>query len=261
MNSNFELKKSKKILVLLTNQSTLTPSHRRPTESTDSSSMASPESRTGFDVKAVAYIWEFLKEKHGYELHFCTPSGGEAPMDPRSVEIGQSDEVVQKFLKDRSFVDQFKNTERPNRLRPEEYCAVFIPGSHGVMIDMPHCHELSQLISKIYVEQKGCIATLGHGIAALLNVPAESTSASSGTTTSILKNMRVCFSTAEEDKKLHVEKNLPYCLEEKIREKGAKIENKGPFEVNVVKDGRLLTAQNTQSAKEWIMTVVREARL
>lgn len=218
-------------------------------------------SRTGFDVKAVAYIWEFLKEKHHYDIHFVTPSGGEAPMDPRSVEEGERDSVVQKFLKDRSFVDQFKNTDKlTTRLRMEDYTAVFIPGSHGVMLDLPEHRELNEVICKIYEEQEGCIATLGHGIAGLLNVPSENPSPASSMDY-LLKNKRVCFSTAEEDKKLQVEKQLPYCLEDKIKHRGAKIQNKGPFEVNVVTEERLITAQNTQSAKEWIMTIIREARL
>src|SRR5580692_6333448 len=98
----FELKKGKRILCILTNTWTLSKSPRATEDLATN--------RTGFDVKAVAYIWEFLKEKHQYDIHFVTPSGGEAPMDPRSVEEGQRDTVVQKFLKDRSFVDQFKNT-------------------------------------------------------------------------------------------------------------------------------------------------------
>ena len=248
----FELKKGKKILCILTNTSSLSRS------GAPEDAMAN---RTGFDVKAVAYIWEYLKEKHNFDIHFVTPAGGEAPMDPRSVQEGQHDNVVQKFLKDRSFVDKFKNTDKlSNRLRMEEYTAVFIPGSHGVMLDLPEHRELNQLIATIYEEHEGCVATLGHGIAGLLNVPSKASSSPSAMEY-LLKDKRVCFSTMEEDKKINMEKQLPYCLEDKIKQRGARIQNKGPFEINVVVEERLITAQNTQSAKEWIMTIIREAKL
>lgn len=182
-------------------------------------------------------------------------------MDPRSLQLSESDEVVQKFLKDRSFVDRFKNTEKAKEILEEhhEYCAVFIPGSHGVLMDVPYCHELSLVICKIY-EKDGCIATLGHGVAGLLNVPAPK-SLSSASKEYLISGKKVCCSTKEEEQKLNMEKQLPYFLEEKLRDRGAKLENKGPFEINVVRDERLITAQNNQSAKEWIMTIMKEAKL
>jgi putative intracellular protease/amidase len=254
----FELKKNKKILCILTNTSSLRADQAQPL-----SGQQLDMNRTGFDVKAVAYIWAFLKQKHQYDIHFVTPAGGEAPMDPRSVKESESDPVVQQFMQDRNFMDQFKKTDKVSErhIKPQDYCAVFIPGSHGAMLDLPEHKELHRLIAKIYNEEDGCLATLGHGIAGLLNVPAEHPPSAAASMSVILKNKRVCCSTADEDKKLQVEKQLPYCLEEEIKKRGAKLINKGPFEINVVTEERLITAQNSQSAKEWIMTILREARL
>jgi len=244
-----DLTKGKKILVVLTNTSTLR-------------SQESSEHRTGFDVKAVAYIWDAFHKKKRLSVEFTTPRGGAAPMDPKSMELSEDDPIVQEFLNDRTVLDQFKDTDKIDELRPENYCAVFLPGTHGALIDFPNCQTLATFVTKVY-QNNGLIATIGHGIAGLLSAKYRTGSGreEEGTDQPFLKGKKVTCFTKEEEKKIGYEKSLPFMIEEKVKELGAKLENKHPFESNVVTDQRLITAQNMQSTKEWIATIMKEGKM
>jgi len=258
--------KGRKILVVLTNTSTL----RKTTGRTEPMT-GNPETRTGFDVKPVAYIWECLHKQRRMTVDFCTPEGGCAPMDPQSAELCHDDQIVQEFLKDRNVIDMFKDTTCITNIMPEEYCAVILPGSHGALCDFPKNTTLTNVLTCVYCNQNGMIATIGHGIAGLLSMCTrmdktttsctrmETTTIGSGTP--FLKGKKVTCFTNDEEKKIGYEKTVPFMLEDKLKELGAIVFNKGPFETNVCIDERLITAQNMKSTKEWLNMIVKEGNL
>lgn len=231
----------KKILICLTN----TCEFRERRDLTGLNLAAEDAQKTGFDIKEVAYLYEMLSKKHNLELIFASPRGGECFIDPQTCTHSKNDEYVKKFLQDHQALQQIKNTQKLRDLKQENFmCAVF-PGGPGVLFDLPNESEINQVVQDIWTRKHGTIAAIGHGIAALLNVKTEKGEL-------WLKNKRVTCQTVEEEKELKLERTLPFMVENKLREIGAKIEKSSVFQPNVVEDERLITAQNNYSTKEWV---------
>lgn len=275
-----EFAKNKQIIVVLTNASAL---HGR---SNVSNLEIADANRTGYDIRAVAYIWEILIRRHNLSVIFTSPKGGPVQIDPRSIELTQDDKIVRQFMEDRSLMDTFKNTVKIDELlkkvtttsttnsSSEEYCAILLVGNHGALIDFPESSALPKIATCIY-QHGGYICTIGHGICGLLKAKrSEASSASflsrasdilSGNSASageyFLKGKRVACPTREEEEKLKIKERLPFILQEKCEELGCKLELKDPFVPNVVKDERLITAQNSESTHHWIMEILNEWNL
>jgi putative intracellular protease/amidase len=252
----------KMILVILTNVHNL--KMHRGLQAIDEEST---ETKTGFDIKEVGYLWTCLQKAANVELVFATPKGGEAPIDPKSMEEAKNDEQLKDFFKNRAFLDQFKHTKSlEDILREEEeeernaggrpgkkrYACVIVPGSHGAMIDLPECKTVQKVMECI-LKSNGHVATIGHGLAAMLNV--RNVTSSALKEDYFLKDKKVTCFTNDEEKKLNYAEQLPFFLEDRVRERGAKMEKSDPFTPKVVEEQQLLTAQNHQSIKEWIKKI------
>jgi putative intracellular protease/amidase len=69
----------------------------------------------------------------GVDLTIASPKGGEAPLDPASVEMFKEDEIAGRFHKDQQSL--WKNTVRLADIVPRanEFDAIFYVGGHGRM--------------------------------------------------------------------------------------------------------------------------------
>lgn len=230
----------KKALIILTNISKL-PCKKNP-EVTHF---------TGFDARAVAHLWNLLIIRNFYQIDYCTPEGGHAPLDPKSAEDSRDDPVVQAFLQNKSLVDEFQET-MPAKLIVEdlsiEYSLVALVGAHGALVDLATSTDVCKIITRIY-EQGGLVCAIGHGLAGAIG--------SSISGIPFLKGKKVTCSTRTEDEQLNVQ--VPFFLDERLMAIGAWVINKGPFEINVCVDddedknnGRIISAQNTASVPAWI---------
>ena len=209
---------------------------------------------TGFDARAVAYLWRLLEVQNFYQIDYCTPEGGPAPLDPKSTEESRDDPIVQLFLQNKTLVDTFQNTISAKNIIENmvEYSLIGLVGAHGALIDVAASKDIAKLVTTVY-GQKGLICALGHGLSgalgsamplgSLLGVP-------------LLKGKKVCSSTRSEDEQQMVQ--VPYFLDERLMALGAWVLNKAPFEVNVCVDygndevGQIVTGQNTASVPAWI---------
>ena len=107
--------------------------------------------------------------------------------------------------------------------------------------------EVSETVKKIW-NQGGVVAAIGHGAAALVAVRDERGE-------SWLKGKKVTSNTTEEDQDMRLEKVLPFSIEKKLKEVGANFKKVNKFATNVIEDGRLITAQNRNSTREWIRAI------
>lgn len=232
------------VLVVLTNTSEMT-TRREDVQET--------ETRTGFDIKEVAYLYECLYKQHRIELVFATPKGGEASIDPNSMEASRNDDVVYKFMKDHEAMQKIKNTRKLRDVENTKFIGACFPGGAGVLFDLPNESTINEIVNEIYPRREGFIAAIGHGIAALLNVKTEKGDL-------WLKGKRVTCQTLEEEKELKLERALPFMIEEKLKQIGVKFEKASKFHPHVVEDERLITAQNNYSTKEWVEAISRRCR-
>lgn len=126
--------------------------------------------------------------------------------------------------------------------------AVFVPGGLGVMYDMPENADVAAVLTSAW--NRGLIVSaVCHGPAALLGAK----NSSGGP---LLQNARMTgFTNSEEEATGHTDK-VPYLLEDKVKEQGAKFERAADWAPFAIADGKLITGQNPASSKRVAELVV-----
>lgn len=190
---------------------------------------------TGFYLTEVTHPYEVFK-KAGYEVDFVSPKGGHPPIDG----LDSADEESKKLLDKPEFRNALARSKKPSQIDIGDYKAIFFAGGHGTMWDFPNHKRLQALTSEIY-EDGGVVAAVCHGPVALVNVKL-----SDGTY--LVANQPVAAFTNEEEEAVGLTEVMPFLLESKLRERGAKIQKAPNFEKNVAVGERLVTGQNPASA-------------
>lgn len=210
---------------------------------------------TGVDVYELAYLWVALTKKANVQVDFVSPWGGAVPSDPDALNRLMKDEALLKeFPSPNDFIAMMDHTYPIHAIRPHEYKAAIVIGSYGAMFDLPACHKVQSVLSSIY-ENDGFLCTIGHGAAALVNLrdPREPSSPY------LINNKKIACPTNREEKEKRYEKVLPFLVEDRLKERGAKIQESEPFKPNVIVDERLITAQNAASIREFIRKISEKA--
>lgn len=222
---------------------------------------------TGIDIVEVAHCWVALSHRYGLEVDIATPKGGPTAADPRSLEhLDREESHLRHALRqDRELTNLLGHTYPIEWVDPECYCCVIVPGAHGALLDLPQCRKVSQVIRQVY-EQGGIVAAIGHGTAALINVkitpqphphqPHQQRGQEQAQHYLVKGKRVVCFSDPEEHAVKFAD-TVPYSLEQKLRERGAHLENEQqPFASKVVQDERVITGQNAQSSRQFAEQIV-----
>lgn len=255
---------SNKILILLTNEAFIKHKSRweeeeqmKQQQKVDS---RDPRSRckafTGADVYELAYLWIALTKKANVQVDLASPWGGAVPADPDSLDRLMKDETLLKeFRTPSEFITLMDHTFPIQAIRPHEYKAAIVIGSYGAMFDLPVCHKVQSVLTSIY-ENNGFLCTIGHGAAVLTNLrdPKERSP-----TSYLVSNKNIACPTNREEKEKRFERVVPFLLEDRLKEHGAKIQESEPFKPNVVVDERLITAQNAASIRDFIRKISEKA--
>jgi putative intracellular protease/amidase len=172
--------------------------------------------------------------------------------DPASKSGDFLTKEADSFLKGEETAAMIKNTKSASEFSEDDlnqYDAVFLPGGHGTMFDLPESSDLKKIVEHFWKQGK-IVSAVCHGPAGFLSA----TDPSSGD--SILKGKRACGFTNAEEKAVGKDQIVPYLLEDKMKELGADFECGPDWSVYVVKDGKLITGQNPQSSRAVAEAVV-----
>lgn len=200
---------------------------------------------TGFYLSEVTHPWEVLAEA-GYEIDFVSPKGGKAPVDGFNL----SDAVNKKFWENPVYRKKIENTMKPEQVKPEEYIAIHYAGGHGTMWDFADNTQLAAIAAKIYAKG-GVVSAVCHGPAGLVNIKLPDGKY-------LVDGKKINAFTNEEEAAVKLDKVVPFLLETKLIERGAKFEKSGLWQTHVVTDQRVVTGQNPQSAKAVGEAVLKE---
>lgn len=192
---------------------------------------------TGWYLSEVTHLYYPLIEA-GFVVDFASPLGGAAPMDEGSRKL--DDPMNKKFLEDKEASKKIANTTPLGKVGPAKYLVIHFAGGHGTMWDFPNDENLARVTAKIY-EQGGIVAAVCHGPAALVNVKL-----SNGEY--LVKGKDVNSFTNAEESEVGLDKVVPFLLESKLKERGAKFRGGPNWSKTVVVSDRLVTGQNPQSA-------------
>lgn len=208
---------------------------------------------TGFHYEEMTTPYFAFKDA-GFDVLIASIAGGQPPHDPSSLKENPEDNPasVQRFTNDPLLMNALKHSrsvyELPNE-ELEKFAAVYLPGGHGTMWDLPNCERLTEIIEQFYKAGKP-VSAVCHGIAGLINAKDEHGE-------SILKGKSVnCFTNAEECE-IELDQIVPFLLESKVKDLGARFEKAGKFEAYVAVDDQLVTGQNPPSAEFVAKAVIR----
>ncbi len=190
---------------------------------------------TGYYLGEVSHAWQVLKNA-GYEIDFVSPQGGKAPVDGFNLD----DAVNKAFWEDKVYRHKIEHTLKPSEVDPAAYAAIYYAGGHGTMWDFPENEAIAAIAARIY-ENDGVIGAVCHGPAGLVNVKL-----SDGKY--LVDGKKVNAFTNEEEAAVKLENVVPFLLESKLIERGARFEKAGLWQPHVTVDNRLVTGQNPASA-------------
>ena len=200
---------------------------------TSNARMGDTGTPTGLWAEELAVPYYALADA-GVDVTLASPAGGPAPIDPGSVKpIGQNDPVVERFLADTALQARIAATPKASEFDGAEFDAVFFPGGHGTMWDLPVDDGVTRAVERAFAANK-LIAAVCHGAAGLVTAKRPDGQ-------SIVKDLRVnSFTDAE--------KVVPFMLETRLRELGGRFEGTGNWQAFAIRDGQLITGQNPQSS-------------
>jgi len=194
---------------------------------------------TGWYLPTVSYPYADLEEE-GVPTTFCSPHGGNAPVDEESVGLWDHPEN-QAFMKDKIVIDQIKNTVPVRDINPSEYNIIHFGGGFGAVNDLANNDTLNKITAHIY-ENGGIVSSISNGGAGLLNVKL-----SNGEY--LVNDKYVTAITNEELSRVPECNSVPFKIESKLVEQGALFDEGTPVKENVcISDcGRIITGQNPNS--------------
>lgn len=192
----------------------------------------------------------------GIDVEIASIAGGKIPVDPHSLQAaGKNPASVERFLNDPKAMHQFEHSKKIEGTDVRRYAAVFLPGGHGTMWDMPDNATLAKLIGEAWAQGK-VVAAVCHGPAGLV-------SARDGNGLPIVAGRRISAFTDAEEIAAGFANKVPFALESRLRNLGAKFESGPNFQPFAVRDGKLVTGQNPASSGEVArrtLEVLRESK-
>jgi putative intracellular protease/amidase/sugar lactone lactonase YvrE len=172
--------------------------------------------------------------KNDIEMTIASPKGGSMPVDPRSLPTPEQQREWQQAI-----VASTQTIEL-SEVTSTEFDAIFLPGGHGPMFDLPENTDLQRLLRE-FQESGKIIAAVCHGPVGLVGV-----TLSDGTP--LVKDKVLTSYTNSEEISAKLDKEVPFILEQRLRELGAIFishENKAD---RIERDGNLITGQNPNSS-------------
>ena len=200
--------------------------------------------RTGVWLEELAAPYYALREA-GAKVTVASIKGGEIPFDPRSVGEEQSElpvpEISRRFLDDLNAMAVAKHNRSIDEVDAASFGAIYLPGGHGAMWDMPNSATLARMVASLFDAGK-IVSAVCHGPAGLV-------SAKRGDGRPLVDGERVNSFTNSEEKALRLTDIVPFLLETRLRELGSRFEGGPDWQPFAVRDGKLITGQNPMSAE------------
>lgn len=223
---------------------------------TSHGSMADTGERTGVWLEELTTPYYAFVDA-GAQVTLVSIDGGPVPVDPRSIKPkGENDASVERYLNDSALQTTVRQTVRFEASQAEGHDAVFLPGGHGTMWDLPGSTALSSVVVR-FLDQGKTVAAVCHGPAGLV-------SARNASGEPVVKGRRVAGFTNSEERAAGLDDVVPFLLETRLRELGARYVSGPDFASFAVRDGNLVTGQNPASAAataRLTLEAVRERQL
>jgi putative intracellular protease/amidase/sugar lactone lactonase YvrE len=172
--------------------------------------------------------------KSGAELVVASPLGGRMPVDPRSVATPEREKEWKPAI------EAAASTVKLSDVSSREFDAIFLPGGHGPMFDLPGNSELARLLEAFHAEGK-IIAAVCHGPAGLIGAKRKNAEP-------LIKGVTLTSYTYEEEVAAKLDREVPFILENRLKELGANFVTRENKADHVERDIQFITGQNPNSS-------------
>jgi putative intracellular protease/amidase len=207
---------------------------------TSNAQMGAGGKATGIWAEELAAPYYALLDA-AFEVDLASPKGGAVPLDPGSVKAaGSNSAEVDRFLNDAQAKQKTANTLRAADVNAANYDAVFFPGGHGTMWDLPVDAGVTKAVETAFAANK-VIASVCHGAAGLVT-------ARRADGQSIVAGKRVNSFTDAEEAAAGLTNVVPFLLESRLRELGGAFVGAANWQAFAIRDGNLITGQNPASS-------------
>ena len=207
------------VLFIVTNSAVIGPHNRK----------------TGFFFPEVAHPFDVL-DKAGIAVEFASLTGGWTPYDA----YDEKDPAQKEFLDSKAF-RRLNHSRKLSEVDAADYDAILIPGGLGPMADIARNTEVQRAVARAWSTGK-IVSAVCHGPCSLLGVDL-------GDGAPFVKGKKLTsFSKKEEYD--YAREDVPFELEDALRDEGAEYSSAANWQAHVVVDGRLITGQNPASAQQ-----------
>ena len=205
-------------------------------------------SDTAFWLSEVTHPYWHLTER-GVDIDFASPLGGKVAYDPYSdpyfEHSTEADDLVSKgFLSDKELVARLESTAKLSDVDLTRYDAVHVAGGRGATFDLYPNKDVEKALNYFWEKDK-VVGAICHGAIALGNIP------------DVIRGRRTTGYTLEGDKALQQMFGsgfvIPHYPQTVLEEAGSKYSRVGANDPYVIRDGKLVTGQNQQSASEYAL--------
>jgi putative intracellular protease/amidase len=195
--------------------------------------------KTGFWLEEFAAPYYVFKDA-GASITLASPKGGQPPLDPKSDLSENLTEATKRFRTDNEAQAELAKTNKLAEVSADDFDAVFYPGGHGPMWDMPD-NVTSIALIEAFVKDGKPVAAVCHAPAAFVNVRGEDGEY-------LVKGKRVTGFTNAEESAVGLTTAVPFLLEERLKERGGVYSNGADWASYVQVDSKLVTGQNPASS-------------
>ncbi|MFB9329228.1 type 1 glutamine amidotransferase domain-containing protein [Paenibacillus aurantiacus] len=182
--------------------------------------------------------------QEGYAITVASPRGGRTPIDPSSLS-----DAAPELLETIRFLEQ---TVKLEDVEASGFDAIFLPGGHGTMFDLPDNERLQRLLREFY-ESGRIVAAVCHGPAGLIRA-----TLSNGKP--LVEGKRLTAFTDSEERAAGLDAAMPFLLETELRQAGAEFVGAADWADHVEVDGSLITGQNPQSTHQAARAVIAKLK-
>jgi len=208
-------------------------------------------SETAFWLSEVTHPYWHLIER-GVEVDFASPDGGEVVYDsysdPYFEHSLEAEDIVSKgFLSDKDLVAKFETTLKLADLNLDAYDAVHVAGGRGATFDLFPNADVAKTLEDFWAKDK-VVGAICHGAIALGNIPDRvAGKKTTGYTLEADKYLQGLFGPTFEIP------NYPQTVLESVSSYSRAADSNDPY---VIRDGKLVTGQNQQSASEYSIVLL-----
>jgi putative intracellular protease/amidase len=208
-------------------------------------------SDTAFWLSEVTHPYWHLTER-GVEVDFASPAGGKVVYDPYSnpyfEHSTEPDDLVSKgFLSDKALVGKLDATLKLGDIDLGAYDAVHVAGGRGATFDLYPNADVKRALEHFWAKDQ-VVGAICHGAIALGNVPDR------------IRGRRTTGYTLEGDQELQRTFGsgflIPHYPQTVLEEAGSIYSRVAPNDPLVIRDGKLVTGQNQQSASEYALVLL-----